>query len=190
MATAQETYAMLEKESLWATATRCHQASAAREIPHAVIGGVAVCLHGYQRTTVDIDLLVIPGMAEQVRECLEAAGFQWDASDREFRDASGVAVQFLVAGERAGKGSDVTLPDPRDPATIETLEGLPVASLERLIEMKIACGEGNIHRTHKAFADLVELIASHDLDGTFAARLHKSVRHTFRRLLKHAGGGA
>jgi hypothetical protein len=29
MATAQETYAMLEKESLWATATRCHQALAA-----------------------------------------------------------------------------------------------------------------------------------------------------------------
>lgn len=51
MATAQETYAMLEKESLWATATRCHQALAARAIPHAIIGGVAVCLHGYQRNT-------------------------------------------------------------------------------------------------------------------------------------------
>jgi hypothetical protein len=99
-------------------------------------------------------------------------------------------LQFLVAGERAGNGSDVTLPDPRDPATIESVEGLPVATLARLIEMKIACGEGNIRRTHKDFADVVELVASHDLDGSFAARLHKSVRKTFRALVKNARGGS
>ncbi len=181
---------MLEKESLWATATRCHQALTAAGIPHAVVGGMAVCLHGYQRTTVDIDLIIIPGVSERVRTCLESTGFQWDAEQREFRDASGVVVQFLIAGERAGKGSDVTLPDPRDPATTETVEGFPVATLARLIEMKIACGEGSIRRTHKDFADVVELVAAHDLDGTFAAQLHKSVRKTFRALVKNARGGA
>ncbi len=65
----------------------------------------------------------------------------------------------------------------------------PPATLARLIEVKIACGEGNIRRTHKDFADVVELIASHDLDGTFAARIHKSVRKTFRALVKNARGG-
>jgi len=61
MATAEETFAMVGKESLW-----------------------------------------------------EAAGFVWDAEQHEFRDHAGVTVQLLVAGERAGKGSEVLLPDPRD----------------------------------------------------------------------------
>lgn len=68
------------------------------------------------------------------------------------------------------------------------IEGLPAMSLARLIESKIACGEGNLRRTHKDFADVVELIAVHQLHGGFAGQLHKSVRGTFRRLVKHARG--
>lgn len=188
MATAQETYAMLEKESLWATATRCHQILTAEGISHALVGGIAVCLHGYQRNTVDVDLLIVPGVSDRVRNSLESAGFRWDAEQCEFRDEAGIAVQFLIAGERAGKGSEVPLPDPSDPATTKTVEGLPVATLARLIEMKIACGEGNMRRTHKDFADVVELIAIHKLDGKFAGQLHKSVRKTFRQLVKNARG--
>lgn len=99
------------------------------------------------------------------------------------------AVQFLEAGERAGKGSEVRLPDPRDSATIKSVEGFPVAPLPRLIEVQIACGEGNLHLTHKDFADVVELIAAHNLDGTFSVQLHESVRKTFRALVKNARGG-
>jgi len=40
------------------------------------------------------------------------------------------------------------------------------------------------------FADVVELIAGHDLGPEFAARLHKAVRKTFRRLVKNARGQA
>ncbi len=175
---------------LWATAMRCHEALTSEGIPHAVVGGVAVCLHGYQRTTVDVDVLVAPGSSERIRRCLESAGFVWDAEQREFRDPSGVPLQFLVAGERAGRGSEVTLPDPGDPHVVETVEGLPVATLARLIEMKVACGEGDVRRTHKDFADVVELIAGHGLGGEFAARLHKAVRKTYRRLVKNARGEA
>jgi hypothetical protein len=46
MATAQETYTMLESKSLWATAARCHEVLKAEGIPHAVVEGIAVCLHG------------------------------------------------------------------------------------------------------------------------------------------------
>jgi hypothetical protein len=189
MATAEETFAMVGKESLWAAAVRCHEALRAEGIPHAVVGGVAVCLHGYQRTTVDVDVLIGSGLSERVRGCLEQAGFAWDAEQREFRDRAGVAVQLLVAGERAGKGSEVLLPDPGNPRAVETKEGLPVAALAPLIEMKLACGEGDLRRTHKDFADVVELIAGHGLGGEFAAGLHKAVRKTYRRLLKHARGG-
>jgi hypothetical protein len=190
MNTAQETFAMVGKESLWAAATRCHEALTAAGIPHALVGGVAVCLHGYQRTTVDVDLLVASGLNNQIRGCLEAAGFAWDAEDREYRDRSGVPLQLLVSGERAGKGSEVLLPDPSDPDAFDIIEGLPVATLARVIEMKVACGAGDLRRTHKDFADVVELIAGHDLGPEFAARLHKAVRKTFRRLVKNARGQA
>jgi hypothetical protein len=39
---------------------------------------VAVCLHGYRRNTVDVDLLVRPEDAEAARRVLEANEFVWD----------------------------------------------------------------------------------------------------------------
>lgn len=188
MTTAKETYAMLGNQPLWEALCRCHQALDEAAIPHAIAGGVAVCLHGYQRNTVDIDLLVRGEDSERVRACLESAAFTWSAASREFRSDAGVPVQCLIAGERAGKASEVSLPDPSIGRAVTVLEGLPVLSLVALIEVKIACGEGDARRTHKDFADVVELIAEHDLDGSFARFLHKSVRATFRKLVNHAQG--
>jgi len=45
-----------------------------------------------------------------------------------------------------------------------------------------------MRRTHKDFADVVELIAIHRLDGSFAQSLHKSVRKEFRQLARRARG--
>lgn len=59
--------------------------------------------------------------------------------------------------------------------------GLPL--LLRLIEMKLASGLRSIRRTHRDFADVVELIAIRKLDGSFARLLHKSLRPTFRELV-------
>ena len=55
MTTAEKVYTMLGNENLWQAATYCHQVLADAEIPHSVCGGVAVCLHGYQRNTTDVD---------------------------------------------------------------------------------------------------------------------------------------
>lgn len=189
MPTAQQVYAMLEHESLWETATRCHDVLAQAKIPHAVVGGVAVCLHGYQRNTVDLDLLVRQEDAAQIRETLQQAGFAWDAAAVEFRSPAGIPIQFLLAGDPAGKGSEVRLPDPADQKTVRVIEGLPVVTLARLVETKIACGQGNLRRTHKDLADVVELIAANRLGSSFARYLHKSLRATFRELVKHARGG-
>ena len=71
---------MVGKEPLWAAAARCHEAVSSAGIPHAIVGGVAVCLHGYRRTTVDVDILVASGASERIRGCLVAAGFAWDAA--------------------------------------------------------------------------------------------------------------
>lgn len=175
---------MLGSEPIWHAASVCHEALAHVGAPHAILGGVAVCLHGYRRNTVDVDLLVRTEDMAAIRETLTTAGFRWDESAREFRDHAGIPVQFVAAGERAGKGSEVLLPSPADADVAVMIEGLPVLSLAALIESKLACGEGDARRMHRDFADVVELIAVHGLDGTFARHLHTLVRPAFRRLVR------
>lgn len=186
--TAQWTFQMLGNESLWEIAERVHRLLAGKGIDHAIVGGVAVCLHGYRRNTVDLDLLIRPEDAAGLRSALETEGFQWLAADREFRSASGVPIQLVMAGESEGPGQPTKFPSPGDSRHVTNIEGLPVLSLAQLIQAKIACGLGDMRRTHKDFADVVELIAIHRLDGAFARLLHKSVRKEFRQLVRSAGG--
>ena len=186
MISAKRLYTMLENETLWQVAQLCHETLRAANVPHAVVGGVAVCLHGYQRNTVDLDLLVRSDDSTTIRQALKDAGFTWLKEAREFRSATGVPVHFLMAGERAGRHSEVVLPDPGRRGTTVEKEGLAVISLPRLIESKLACGQGDLRRTHRDFADVVELIAVHHLDRSFARFLHKSLRATFRELVQRA----
>ena len=186
MTTAQRVYLLLENESLWESALRCQQILANSKIDHAICGGVAVCLHGYQRNTTDLDLIIQRSDAEAVKRLLESVGFKWDEAKREFLSTSGIAIQFLLAGERAGKGAEVTIPQPVGELNVEEREGLCVVKLSRLIEMKLASGQGNMRRTHKDFADIVELIAIRKLDSSFARYLHSSVRDTYRQLVRNA----
>jgi len=186
MITAQKVYQMLGNESLWSVAERCHALLSAAKIPYSICGGVAVCLHGYQRNTIDLDLVIRSSESEAVRKVLADSGLIWDEANVEFRSPDGIAVQFLIAGQKAGKGSEVTIPEPIGDLNVEQREGLPVVRLSRLIEMKIACGISNLRRTHKDFADVVELIAARKLDGSFARFLHKSLRPTFRELVRNA----
>jgi len=188
MRTTGKACAMLGNEGLWEAAAQCHRILADAMIPHAVCGGVAVCLHGYQRNTVDLNVIMEPDRAAYARQSLEAAGLTWDAKAKEFRTNSGIAIHVLMTGDRAGSGSEVRLPAPVGDLNVEVIDGLPVLRLSRLIEIKIACGSGSVRRTYKDFADVVELIAIRQLDGSFAQYLHKSVRSTFRKLLRNAQG--
>jgi hypothetical protein len=157
-------------------------------VPYSVCGGVAVCLHGYQRNTVDLDLIIRKSDSQHVKKVLNEAGLEWDPLQAEFRSPGGIAVQFLFTGDRAGDGAEVYLPEPEGDSNIEMREGLPVLRLSKLLEIKIACGQGNVRRTHKDFADVVELISIRNLDSSFARYLHKSVRKTFRELVRNSRG--
>ncbi len=186
MITSERIYAMLGNATLWDAAVLCHETLAELKIPHAIIGGVAVCLHGYRRNTVDVDLLVCRDDIEAIRAALEASGFRWSSKNHEFQTATGIPIQLLLAGDRAGNGSEVLLPDPGLPKSLAIKDGLPVLSLARLIETKLACGAGNLRRTHKDFADVVELIIVNQLSASFVRFLHKSLRGTFRELFHRA----
>jgi len=186
MVSAEKAYAMLGNESLWAVASRCHQILDQSSIPYSLCGGVAVCLHDYQRNTTVVDLTIYAKDAARVKELLLAESFRWDNQEKEFRSPSGIAIQFLMAGERAGKGTEVKIPEPEGDLNVETLEGLSVVRLSRLIEMKLASGTGSLRRTHKDFADVVELIAIRNLDDYFDRFLHPSLRPTYRELVHRA----
>ncbi|MDA1161979.1 MAG: hypothetical protein O3B13_02645 [Planctomycetota bacterium] len=184
MISAQRAYSMLGNETLWETAALCDRALREAGIAYSVCGGVAACLHGYQRNTVDLDLIVQSEDSERIREVLRDAGLEWHPVAAEFRSNNGIAVQFLMAGESAGRGLEVRIPEPVGDSNVETIEGLTVVRLSRLIEMKLACGSANVRRTHKDFADVVELIDIRNLDSSFARFLHKSLRKTFRELVR------
>ena len=111
--TAQRTFEMLENQSLWQTAEQVHRALDTEAIPHAVVGGVAVCLHGYRRHTVDIDFLVRREDQIRLRSILESAGLQFAAATAEFRTDTGIAVRFVIAGERAATGQPTFFQTPR-----------------------------------------------------------------------------
>jgi hypothetical protein len=186
--TAQQAFQMLENQSLWEVTERIHGLLVGKRIDHAIVGGVAVCLHGYRRNTVDLDLLIEPEDTAALRATLDSEGFQWQAEAREFRSTSGVPIQFVLAGESEGPGQQAKFPSPGDAKRVIKIEGLPVLTLAQLVQAKIACGLGDMRRTHKDFADVVELIAIHHLDGSFARFLHKSVRKEFRELVRRVGG--
>ena len=140
----------------------------------------------YQRNTVDLDLVIRPEDTEAARAVLSDAGLAWNEIHAEFRAPAGIAIHFLIAGQKAGPGSEVTIPNPAGELNLEEREGLTVVRLSRLIEMKIACGMSNLRRTHKDFADVVELIAARSLDESFARYIHKSLLAAFRELVRHA----
>lgn len=188
MSTAEKTYSMLGNENLWQVAKSCSQALTDAGVAHAICGGVAVCLQSYQRNTTDVDFLIKAEDLATTRTALEQLGLTRIAEQAELRSSSGVAVQFLMAGEKAGRGEEVKLPDPADPSNQETIEGLPTLRLAKLIEVKIACGRANLRRTHKDFADVVELIDVRRLDSSFARFLHKSVRAAYKELIHNARG--
>lgn len=181
-------YTMLGSETVWDAARAVSVALTEAGIPHALVGGVAVCLHGYERNTTDVDWVVRSVDSDAVRDTLIAAGFAWDGERREFHSPAGVAVQFVIAGAKAGTRTSVRLPDPSDERSVTRLEELPVLTLAKLIESKLACGQGSLRRTHRDYADVVELIAAHDLSRSFARHLHSSLRDTFRELVLHARG--
>jgi len=186
MSSAQKVYQMLGNESLWEVAARCHEFFNRADIPYSICGGVAVCLHGYQRNTTDLDVVIRAEDSPRIRQVLSDAGFNWNVEAAEFQAGNGISVQFLIAGQQAGKGTGVLIAEPIGDLNVEQREGLNVVRLSRLIEMKIASGMSNLRRTHKDFADVVELISIRRLDGSFARLLHASLRPTFRLLVRNA----
>src|SRR5258705_4446733 len=96
------------------TARAAASALADYDIPHLIVGGIAVQEHGYPRVTIDVDI-VVPDVLEAV-EFLTAdlsgpfarvAGCEDRVEDRR----NGVFVDLLTAAQRLKRSCKGTFPD-------------------------------------------------------------------------------
>jgi hypothetical protein len=150
-------------------------------IPHALIGGLALGLHGFVRVTGDVDILTTPEGLEAVHQQLVGRGYRpkFTGARKKLRDTqTGIPVDFITTGEYPGDGKEkaVRFPDPLESS--REIEGRRVLNLEKLIELKLASGLTTTDRL-RDLADVQDVIRHLDLPLEFAEKLDPSVRDTF-----------
>ena len=149
-------------------------------ISYAVMGGMAVNAHRYQRTTGDVDILLSPeGFAEFRRRFVPKLYDNLAGRSRRFKDkTSGIRIDILVTGSFPGSGKPGPIAFP-DPALVsESIEGIQFVDLATLVQLKLAA------KRYRDFGDVVELIRFNDLDEGFAERLLSSVRGDYIECLE------
>jgi hypothetical protein len=135
------------------------------DIPHLIVGGLAVQEHGYPRVTLDVDI-VVPDILEAV-EFLTAdvtgpffriAGCEDRVEDRR----TGVKIDLLPGGKVLKRGSKVRFPEP------EAVSDKPqFISLEELISLKMDSWSGSPLKRHRDKSDVIELIQRRNLPRNF-----------------------
>ena len=153
-------------------------------IAYAVIGGMALNIHGYERVTNDIDLLTTPEGLDAIHQRLAGRGYvpSFTGARKRLRDAeTGVTIEFITTGEYPGDGKPkpVRFPDPRE--TSVDKEGHQVIVLPKLIELKLASGLSAVDRL-KDLADVMELIKVIKLPRDIGEQLDASVRDEYYRM--------
>jgi hypothetical protein len=155
------------------------------KIPYAVAGGMALVAHGYERTTVDVDVLVSAEGLQAAHRALEGLGYVPPfAGSKQLRDVqTSVRIEFLVSGQYPGDGKPkpVAFPDPRDVAV--EIDGIKYLGLVTLAELKLASGMTNPGRL-KDLADVQELIRVLKLPREFGGKLNAYVRGKFEELFE------
>jgi hypothetical protein len=159
------------------------------QIDYAIIGGMALALHGFIRPTEDVDLLMSRQGLEEFHEKLVGRGYVplFPGARKHFRNTeTGVKVEVITAGEYPGDGKPkpVVFPEPKNVA-IDIAE-YRVVGLESLIELKLASGLSAKHRELRDLADVQQLIEILHLPSELSQRLDGSVRDEYLRLWKLA----
>jgi hypothetical protein len=151
-------------------------------IAYAIAGAMALNAYGYQRVTVDVDVLLTrDGLNAFQTKHLGRGYVQKVPKGRSMRDTeNGVSIDVLIAGEFPGDGKPKPVAFP-DPATAVRSGGIALLALEKLVELKLASGLSAPHRL-KDLADVLELIRAAALPASLGDQLDASVREKYREL--------
>lgn len=155
-------------------------------IDYSLIGAAALNRHGYQRFTVDIDLLMSPEGLQKFQDELVGLGYRpaFEGAKKKFRSTQeNVPIEIIVTGEYPGDGKPkpVRFHDPQENFVI--IDGVKTVNLETLINLKLASGMTAPDRL-KDLADVQELIKIKELNESFADRLNPFVRDKFIELAR------
>lgn len=149
-------------------------------IPYALVGGMAVNAHGYERTTKDVDVLLTRQGFKTFKTSFVPKCYQpvpgWS---RRFIDmVNQRAIDILITGFFPGTGEPgpIAYPDPAD--VTQVIKGFQVVTLPTLIELKLAA------RRYQDFGDVVNLISAHALDEGLLEKLHPSLHRDYIECLE------
>ncbi len=158
-------------------------------IPYAIAGGMALFMHGYRRTTEDVDILVAKSDIKRIHEALEGRGYRppFERS-KNLRDTENkVRIEFLLSGGFPGDGKPKPIAFPEPSAVAIERDGIRFLQLTTLIELKLASGMTSSDRL-KDLTDVQELIKLLSLSADFSLQLHPYVRDKFKELWTNEHG--
>lgn len=136
----------------------------------AIVGAVAVGLHGHVRATMDVDVYVPPPL-EPFAEVLRKHRYTYHARKREFT-RSGVPVHIVTDDQTGGP-----------PRRLTRIDDITTVSLADLINMKLRSGTQSVLRAQD-LADVIALIRAHRLNGRFVPKVDRALRPEFRKLVR------
>jgi hypothetical protein len=151
-------------------------------VDYAVVGGMAMYLHGFRRYTEDVDLLVTPEGLAKLHDNLDGLGYVRPfATSKNLRDTeTGVRIEFLVSGQYPGDGKPGPIEFPLPNQVTEDRVNTRVLSLHKLVELKLASGKAPGRR--KDLGDVQELIRLLSLPREFNSQIHESVQSLYEEL--------
>ena len=137
-------------------------------IDYAVVGGMALFLHGYRRFTEGVDLLVTPDGLAKAHAALEGSGYRSPfPNSKNLRDTeNGVRICLHLAESKH--------------ETVEC-EGVTILSLLGVIDWKLAFGMSATDRL-KDLGDVQEMIKVLRLPSEYQEQLTPSVRAKYLEL--------
>jgi len=157
-------------------ASSVHQDFTEAGIEYAIVGGVALAPHNYERSTIDIDVLVSKATVSNL-EKLHGRGYNLrpGATNNMFMYTATrkIPIDILVEGQ---VNNGIALPDPKK--IRQKISGAWYASLSALISLKLEAGRV------QDIADVRKLIEANELSSDYSKSLQISVRDKFLSLLK------
>lgn len=153
-------------------------------VDYAIAGALALGVHGHERLTSDVDVLVTREGLQRFKTAYLGRGYvDVFPGSKGIRDTThDVKIDFILTGDFPGDGKPkpVAFPDPSG-STVEAGTLFRVLTLEKLVELKLASGMTAPHRLND-LGDVIALIRSAKLERTLADRLDPSVREKYREL--------
>jgi hypothetical protein len=147
-------------------------------IKYCIIGGLALGIHNYQRSTEDIDALIAKEDFPKIKEKLIGRGYTLRPGAQKnmymHSGAGKVPVDVLVEGDRE---ASFTLPNP---VKIRIkIGGVWYSELSRLIEFKLRADRP------RDIQDVLQLIKANELTEDYVEKLvDKDVQEKFQQLFK------